>query len=54
MYITDSYEVESDASMDESQDGYVGEKGAPACLTELAFRLYDSVPNGQEAQTSTT
>jgi hypothetical protein len=54
VYITDSCKVESDASMDDSQDGCVGGTGGPACLTEFAFRLYDSVPNGQEAQTSTT
>jgi hypothetical protein len=54
VYITDSYKVEYDASLGDSQKGSLGEAGCPAGLTEVACQLYDSVPNGQEAQTSTT
>jgi len=39
VYITDSCDVEYDASMDDSKSGSVGKSGGPACLTEVAFQL---------------
>jgi hypothetical protein len=39
VYITDSYEVESDASLGDSREKSMGEAGCPACLTEVAWQL---------------